>query len=70
MDVVRGENQFEEEFEWVEADEVVDLYPVEKKNKLQLQGGRRRLWARRRGGEGEVQVPSLRGDLHLLVGPQ
>ena len=22
MDVVRGENQFDEEFEWVEADEV------------------------------------------------
>ena len=28
MDVVRGENQFEEEFEWVEADEVVDPFPV------------------------------------------
>ena len=28
MDVVRGENQFEEEFEWVEADEVVDICPV------------------------------------------
>merc|ERR1719192_676533 len=27
MDVVRGENQFDEEFEWVEADEVVDGEP-------------------------------------------
>ena len=72
MDVVRGENQFDEEFEWVEADEVFDLYSVEGKQcfQLQLQGGRRRLWDRRRGGEGEVQVPSLRGDLHVFVGPQ
>ena len=31
MDVVRGENQFDEEFEWVEADEVFDLYSVEGK---------------------------------------
>ena len=29
MDVVRGENQFDEEFEWVEADEVFDLCHVE-----------------------------------------
>ena len=36
MDVVRGENQFEEEFEWVEADEVVDLCPVEEKQCFQI----------------------------------
>ena len=36
MDVVRGENQFEEEFEWVEADEVFDLYPVEEKQCFQI----------------------------------
>ena len=36
MDVVRGENQFEEEFEWVEADEVVDLYSVEGEQCFQI----------------------------------
>ena len=51
MDVVRGENQFDEDYEWVEADEVGPLlqttflplinFLVETSlNKSQLKGGR------------------------------